>query len=137
MAGGRRSSGAARRIRGCMCITLEPMNQAPKAIDGNVRDARRTRLTGCCGRMCWWIYIRAFKQGMRASVEEYSLKKVEAFYGFERRTPLEESRAAMRYVEHRLELGWRDEELPETVREVMEGYNREDCLSALGPAGLA
>ncbi|HEY6946628.1 MAG TPA: TM0106 family RecB-like putative nuclease, partial [Candidatus Acidoferrum sp.] len=72
---------------------------------------------------------QAFKQGVRASVEEYSLKKIEAFYGFKRETPLEKSRAAMRYVEHRLELDWGDEELPESVREVMEGYNREDCVS--------
>ena len=72
---------------------------------------------------------QAFKQGVRASVEEYSLKKIEAFYGFERKTPLEKSRSAMRYVEHRLELGWGDEVLPEEIREVMEGYNREDCVS--------
>jgi predicted RecB family nuclease len=72
---------------------------------------------------------QAFKQGVRASVEEYSLKKIEAFYGFERETPLEKSRAAMRYVEHRLELGWGDEVLPEEIREVMEGYNRDDCVS--------
>jgi uncharacterized protein len=75
---------------------------------------------------------QAFKQGVRASVEEYSLKKLEAFYGFARQTPLDESRKAMRYVEHRLELGGGDESLPESVREVMEGYNREDCLSAAG-----
>src|SRR5216683_2699438 len=73
---------------------------------------------------------QAYKQGMRASVEEYSLKKVEAFYGFERKTPLETSRTAMRYVEHRLELGWGNEEMPKRFREVMEGYNSEDCLSA-------
>jgi uncharacterized protein len=73
---------------------------------------------------------QAYKQGMRASVEEYSLKKVEAFYGFERKTPLETSRGAMRYVEHRLELGWGNEEMPKRFREVMEGYNSEDCLSA-------
>src|SRR2546430_10192823 len=36
---------------------------------------------------------QAFKQGVRASVEEYSLKKIEAFYGFERKTPLEKSRS--------------------------------------------
>jgi predicted RecB family nuclease len=72
---------------------------------------------------------QAFKQGLRASVEEYSLKKAEAFYGFERKTPLEESRSAMRYVEHRLELGWGDQELPEKIRAAMEGYNREDCVS--------
>ena len=73
---------------------------------------------------------QAYKQGMRASVEEYSLKKVEAFYGFERKTLLETSRGAMRYVEHRLELGWGNEEMPGWVREAMEGYNSEDCLSA-------
>src|SRR5438445_679198 len=72
---------------------------------------------------------QAFKQGVRASVEEYSLKKIEAFYGFERKTPLDVSREAMRYVEHRLELGWGDEELPESIREAMEGYNSEDCFS--------
>jgi predicted RecB family nuclease len=72
---------------------------------------------------------QAFKQSTRASVEEYSLKKIEAFYGFERRTPLDLSRAAMRYVEHRLELGRLEEQIPENLREALEGYNREDCVS--------
>ena len=81
-------------------------------------------------RACAFVDLhQAFKQGLLASVEEYSLKKVEAFYGFERKTPLEKSRSAMRYLEHRLELGWGDEGLPDTMREVMEGYNREDCFS--------
>jgi predicted RecB family nuclease len=71
----------------------------------------------------------AFKQSTRASVEEYSLKKIEAFYGFERQTPLDLSRAAMRYVEHRLELGRMEDEIPEKLRETLEGYNREDCIS--------
>jgi uncharacterized protein len=69
-----------------------------------------------------------FKQALRASVEEYSLKKLEAFYGFERRTPLETSRVAMRYVEHRLELGW-EGDLADGMREALEGYNGEDCRS--------
>lgn len=72
---------------------------------------------------------QAYKQGVRASVEEYSLKKVEAFYGFERKTPLEASRVAMRYVEHRLELGRLEEELPHEIRGTMEGYNADDCIS--------
>jgi predicted RecB family nuclease len=72
---------------------------------------------------------QAFKQAVRASVEEYSLKKVEGFYGFERKTSLEASRAAMRYVEHRLELGRMGEELPNEIRETTEGYNAEDCVS--------
>ncbi len=72
---------------------------------------------------------RVVKQGLRASVEEYSLKKMEAFYGFERKTSLDVSRTAMRYIEHRLELGWKDEKLKDEHREAMEGYNREDCES--------
>jgi predicted RecB family nuclease len=72
---------------------------------------------------------QAFRQGVRASVEEYSLKKIEAFYEFVRKVAPEQSRAAMRYIEHRLELGWGDEELPEKFREAMEGYNEEDCVS--------
>jgi len=35
---------------------------------------------------------QVFKQAVRASVEEYSLKKLEAFYGFTRKTALESSR---------------------------------------------
>lgn len=75
---------------------------------------------------------QTFKQSMRASVEEYSLKKIEPLYEFQRMTPLDQSRTAMRYVEHRLELGWGDEEFPELARQTTEGYNRDDCLSAAG-----
>jgi predicted RecB family nuclease len=74
---------------------------------------------------------QVFKQGTRASVEEYSLKKIEVIYGFDRKTALVESRAAMRYLEHRLELGWGDEELPQRERLTMEGYNGDDCLSLI------
>ncbi|HEV2196559.1 MAG TPA: TM0106 family RecB-like putative nuclease [Candidatus Acidoferrum sp.] len=72
---------------------------------------------------------RVVKQGIWASVEEYSLKKMEAFYGFERKTALDQSRVAMRYIEHHLELGWKNETLTDEHREAMEGYNREDCES--------
>ncbi|HYL63026.1 MAG TPA: TM0106 family RecB-like putative nuclease [Candidatus Methylomirabilis sp.] len=69
------------------------------------------------------------KQAVRAGVEEYSLKKLEALYAFQRNTPPDESRAAMRYIEHRLELGWAGEDLPEKFRASMEAYNGEDCFS--------
>src|SRR6202790_1128105 len=72
---------------------------------------------------------QAFKQSTRAGVEEYSLKKIEAFYGFERKTPLDESRAAMRYLEHGLELERNLEGMPVKIRNAMEGYNSEDCFS--------
>lgn len=72
---------------------------------------------------------RVFRQGLRASVEEYSLKKLEAFCGFTRNTSLEDSRAAMRYVEHRLELDRNLDDMPDEVRAALEGYNADDCLA--------
>ncbi|MGC1688293.1 MAG: TM0106 family RecB-like putative nuclease [Candidatus Acidiferrales bacterium] len=69
------------------------------------------------------------KQSARASVEEYSLKKIEGLYGFERTTPLDLAGLAMRFVQHQLELGWGDDELPGDVRDAIEGYNSEDCFS--------
>jgi predicted RecB family nuclease len=75
---------------------------------------------------------QAFKQSTLAGVEEYSLKKIEAFYRFARKTPLDESRAAMRYVEHGLELERNLENIPAEIRKAMEGYNSEDCFSTAG-----
>ncbi len=69
-----------------------------------------------------------FKQAVRASVEEYSLKALESLTQFVRRTPLSESRAAMRYVEHGLELG-RAHDVPDEFKLPLEGYNAEDCNS--------
>jgi predicted RecB family nuclease len=69
-----------------------------------------------------------FKQATRAGVEEYSLKAIEKFYEFARSIPLDESREAMRSVEHSLELG-RATELPERYREALETYNGDDCRS--------
>jgi uncharacterized protein len=68
------------------------------------------------------------KQAVRASVEEYSLKALESLTQFVRRTPLSESRAAMRYVEHGLELG-RTEDVADEFKLSLEGYNSEDCDS--------
>jgi predicted RecB family nuclease len=69
------------------------------------------------------------KQAVRASVEEYSLKALEAFHSFRRMTPLAEAGEAMRFVEHWLELGSEDE-LPERVLNAVQAYNEDDCRSA-------
>jgi predicted RecB family nuclease len=69
-----------------------------------------------------------YKQSVRASVEEYSLKAAEVFHDFQRTTPLEESRRAIRFVEHALELR-QVPAIPETVRNTIEGYNADDCFS--------
>jgi len=66
------------------------------------------------------------KQGVRASVEHYSLKELERFAGFERRVVLREASRARARVEVLLDLGDLDA-ITATDRETVEGYNREDC----------
>jgi len=70
------------------------------------------------------------KQTLRASVEKYSLKDLEAFYKFHRKTKLREAAQQKRILEHSLELS-RHAEIPNQSKEVTQAYNQEDCLSAL------
>jgi predicted RecB family nuclease len=69
-----------------------------------------------------------FKQGVRAGVEEYSLKKLERIYNFVRKCPLDDARKAQTSIEHHLELA-KDSDVPETYREMLETYNADDCYS--------
>ena len=68
------------------------------------------------------------RQGVRASVEQYSLKQLEPFHRYTRIIPLEQARRAMRFVEHTLELS-RNNEIDDMTRQAIEGYNRDDCAS--------
>jgi predicted RecB family nuclease len=70
------------------------------------------------------------KQALRASVERYSIKDLEPFYHFKRTVMLADARAGLRRMEHALELGG-FAAVPGEVRAVVEGYNRDDCLSAM------
>ncbi len=69
------------------------------------------------------------KQSLRASVEEYSIKKLEPLYGFVRAQPLEIAGAALRVIQRGLELG-RAIADDDQDAQIVEGYNRDDCLSA-------
>jgi len=71
------------------------------------------------------------RQSLRASVEKYSLKDLEAHFGFERKTDLRDARRSLRQLECALELGELDDmnrDSPE-ARNTVEAYNREDCVS--------
>jgi uncharacterized protein len=68
------------------------------------------------------------RNGLRASVEGYSIKKLEALYGFERSVSLTEANKVLAKVQAGLELG--DVELIGAAeRAVVAGYNQDDCLS--------
>jgi predicted RecB family nuclease len=70
------------------------------------------------------------KRSVRASVEQYSLKALEVFHGFKRKLPLEDAGAAMRQMQHGLELG-RTADVADSVKEVIVLYNADDCFSTL------
>jgi predicted RecB family nuclease len=73
------------------------------------------------------------KQSLRASVERYSLKDLEIFFGFQRATDLVDARRSLRALECVLELDGATNaaSVPTDVLATVESYNREDCISAL------
>ncbi|HYR41433.1 MAG TPA: TM0106 family RecB-like putative nuclease, partial [Terriglobia bacterium] len=68
------------------------------------------------------------KQSLRASVESYSLKDLEVFFGFQRKTDLRDARTSLRNLECALELN-QVETIPPDVLATVQAYNREDCVS--------
>jgi len=73
---------------------------------------------------------RVVRQGLRASVESYSLKALEPFYDFARALDLATATRALVQVEARLESG-DAAGIPGPLRAELESYNRDDCLSTL------
>lgn len=72
--------------------------------------------------------FRAVRQGLRASVESYSIKKIEPLYGFERDIELVEARSGLVQLSHWLDTNWKLDGAPEVLG-VVEAYNRDDCFS--------
>jgi uncharacterized protein len=69
------------------------------------------------------------RQGIRASVESYSIKNLEAFYGYRRPVELPDARRALAAIQGCLEL----DDIGGIIagdKRVVAGYNRDDCISA-------
>lgn len=73
---------------------------------------------------------RGVKQGLRASVESYSIKKLEPLYEFKREVQLIDANLALNTFQAVLAFGPGEEDIAE-IREAIEGYNRDDCVSTL------
>ena len=69
------------------------------------------------------------RHSIRASVESYSIKDLERFFGFERAVPLDRARVNMRLIERAVELRM-PEAADEAARQAVQGYNLDDCHSA-------
>src|SRR5581483_7542412 len=68
------------------------------------------------------------KQSLRASVESYSIKNLEVFYGYQRVVPLADARRALAHLQGCLELNAAND-IPEDAKTCVTQYNRDDCLS--------
>ena len=72
---------------------------------------------------------RAVRQGIRASVESYSIKRLEPLYGFSREIELRDAGSSIVEFETWLELGEGD--AGGDLLDSIKAYNRDDCLSTL------
>jgi hypothetical protein len=72
--------------------------------------------------------LRAVRQSIRASVESYSIKRLEPLYGFEREVDLRDAGSSIVAFEEWLQLG-EGERPAATHLERIEGYNRDDVVS--------
>jgi uncharacterized protein len=69
------------------------------------------------------------RRSLIASVERYSIKNLEPFFGYERAQDLREAASSRRIVESAIATRQLDAEVDEH-RQIVEVYNREDCESA-------
>src|SRR6266436_1939787 len=77
------------------------------------------------------IFVDLFavvRHSIRASVESYSIKKLEPLYSFERTVPLEDVGRVMARTQARLEMV-DSAGISEEDRTAIKGYNRDDCAS--------
>lgn len=68
------------------------------------------------------------RNGLRASVESYSIKRLEQFYGYARRVPLKDANIALVAFQAGLELN-DCVSITDADKEVVKGYNQDDCVS--------
>jgi AAA domain/RNase_H superfamily len=77
------------------------------------------------------IFVDLFsvvRHAIRASVESYSIKKLEPLYSFVRTVPLEDVGGVMARTQARLEMA-DSEGIPDSDKTTIKGYNRDDCAS--------
>ena len=72
----------------------------------------------------------ALRKSVVASVERYSIKDLEPFFGYERRVELHDANDARHALERLLEAG-RPQDVANDMRDTVEQYNRDDCESTL------
>jgi predicted RecB family nuclease len=70
------------------------------------------------------------RHALRASVESFSIKRLETLFGYQREVPLQEANRTLARLQTCLELG-DPQGISSDDRDSVKGYNRDDCLSTL------
>jgi uncharacterized protein len=73
--------------------------------------------------------LQVVRHAIRASVESYSIKEMEKFFGFERNTKLTDASRALANIQTALEHG-DPEAVTQELKGTVTGYNKDDCFSA-------
>lgn len=87
-----------------------------RELDGLLRAGRFVDLYG------------VVRQALRVGVERYSIKNLEPLYEFERKVELRDAGRTLKLLEQAIELD-RLDVVTERMREVVQGYNQDDCVS--------
>ncbi|EMP57032.1 hypothetical protein MSNKSG1_02374 [Marinobacter santoriniensis NKSG1] len=72
--------------------------------------------------------LSVVRNGLRASVESYSIKKLEPFFEFERKISLHDANVALTQLSSHIELDDFDSVTEET-QSIVEAYNADDCYA--------
>ena len=100
---------------------------AMKRLAGPLRHARVRGGPAAARRRCSWTCIGSCGRAFRASVESYSIKRLEPIYGFKREIDLRDAGESIVEFEHWLEPEDRTDR--DGLLEKIRAYNRDDCLS--------
>lgn len=73
--------------------------------------------------------LQVVRHSIQASVESYSIKELEKFFGFNRGTPLKDASRALANVQTALQMA-DPQALTQELKDTVTGYNKDDCLSA-------
>ena len=90
---------------------------------------REDELDNLLRRLVFVDLYRVVRQGIRASVESYSIKRLEPFYEYVRDVELTEVNERALLFEMALDEGEAADDID--GRRVMQGYNEDDCRSTL------
>jgi uncharacterized protein len=90
---------------------------------------REDEIDGMLRALIFVDLYQIVRHAIRASVERYSIKCLESLFGYIRGTSLEEASRSLATVQVLLEVG-DPQAVTDELRKTVEGYNRDDCISA-------